>query len=156
MKLLSQNHVKYGLIMCAVVILCLFYMELTGQNESFEKSPLVAFWTFIAPAIVWFFGIRARKIAQKNKLTFKQGATEGFKISVVFAVTSPFIFLLYYLLVNPQILGYVRKAYGLTTADEAVVIVVDLLVQVVSAIIFGTLYGAIISFILKSRKAAAR
>lgn len=150
MKFLSQSYVKYGLMMCGVVILCLSYMEISGNNATFDKSPLVAFWTFIAPAIIWFFGIRAKKLSQKNKLTIKEGSLEGLKISLVFAVVSPFIFLFYYIFVNPNIMEYVRTVYGMNNATLAVTL--DLVIQFISSIIFGGIYGAIISFFLKSRQ----
>lgn len=151
MELLKQNYVKYGLIMCAVIVVCLSIMEITGQNQSFDKSPIVAIWTFIAPGVIWYLGIKTRKDAQKGKLTFKEGVKEGFKISLVFAIVSPFVFLAYYLLINPEILSYVRKAYGLNSAAEGVVIATDMGVQFLSAVIFGTIYAAIISYFLKSK-----
>jgi hypothetical protein len=150
MKLLSQNYVKYGLIMSAITALCLVYMEVTGQNESFDKSPIVAAAMFFAPVIVWYFGINAKKKLLKGKMTFKQGLAEGFKLSLVYGLISPFIFLFYYILVNPDILQYVRKVYGMTGASDANVMVVDMVVQVVTALLMGTLLGAIASFFLKS------
>lgn len=152
MKFLKQPYTKYALMMVGVVIFCLGFMELTGQNESFDKSPLVAFWTFIAPAIIWFFGLKDKKKRQKNILTFKDGLKESFRISFVFGVISPFVFALYYIFFNPAILSYVRTAYGLTSQPDTFVILVDMAVQFVSALIFGTLYGAIITFFLRTKR----
>lgn len=151
MNLLSTNYTKYALIMCAVLIICLASIELTGNNQNFDKSPLVAIWTFIAPFIIWFLGIRAKKKAQKGKLTFKQGFFEGLKISVVFGIISPFIFLGYYVIINPEILEYVKGAYGLSNQPNEIVILVDLGAQFISSIIGGGLYSALIAFILKSK-----
>ncbi len=152
MQLLKQNHIKYGLIMAALTALCLMFMEITGQNESFDmNSPFQLFYTFLAPAIVWYFGIRARKKSLKGKMTFKAGLKEGCKISLVYGIVSPFIFLMYYVLINPTILDSVRTMYGLGNASDTVVIVVDMFIQFVSAIIFGTIYAAIISLFLKSK-----
>jgi hypothetical protein len=152
MKLLQHSHVKYGLLMSLITSVCLMLIEVTGQNDTFEKKSIFEiFFTFIAPAIVWFFGIRARKIWQGNKLTFKQGLAEGFKISLVYGIISPFIFLKYYLLINPGILEYIRGAYGLVGASDAMVISVDMVVQFFAAIIFGSIYAAIISLVLRSK-----
>ena len=152
MNLLKQNYVKYGLILACVLVLCLLIMEVTGQNDSFdEKSPLFVIYQFIAPAVVWYLGIKAKKKMLKNKLTFKQGLIEGIKISLVFAIVSPFIFLAYYTLVNPGILNFVRTVYGLTGANDSFVIAVDMGMQFVVSLIFGTLYAAIISFFMKSK-----
>jgi len=152
MKFLSQNFVKYGLIMIAVMMGCLALMEITGQNKTFEHSPIAAFYTFIAPLIVWFFGLRAKKKSQDGQLAYRQGLFEGFKISVVYAVFSPFITLAYYTLINPAIVASTREAYMLKDATDATVIQVDMFVQFVSALIFGTLCGAILSLFLKTRR----
>lgn len=152
MELLKKNHIKYGLIMSAVTAVCLMLMEITGQNQSFDaKSPFQIIFLFIAPAVVWYFGIKAKKQMLGGKLTFKQGLSEGFKISVVYGLTSPFVFLIYYLFINPQILEYVRTSYGLANASNTMVIAVDMVAQVISALIFGTIYAAIITLFLKTK-----
>lgn len=150
MNLLKQNYVKYGLVMCVVLLACLMIMEITRQNESFDgKYPIQFFFMMIAPAIVWFWGIYAKKKMNKNKLTFKQGLNEGFRISLVYAIISPFIFLAYYTFVNPQIVNSVKEMYKMSGEPNSTVIAVDMTVQFISAIIFGTIYGAIISLFLK-------
>ncbi len=152
MKLLKINHVKYGLIMVTIPTICLLIMELTGQNQTFDnKSPFQLIFMFVAPLVVWTLGIRAKKKALKNKLSFKQGLSEGFKISLVYAAVSPFMFMAYYLFVNPEIINYVRSAYRITGATNNMVILVDMVVQFVTATLFGTIYSAIISFFLKSK-----
>jgi hypothetical protein len=152
MSPLKQNHLKYGLIMSASLVLCLLMMELTGQNETFEnKSPIFLIYQFILPAVIWYLGINARKKSQNNKLTFKQGLKEGFKISLVFGITSPFLFLAYYLLINPEILNYVKSAYQMPEASNTTILTIDLFAQFISAIIFGTIYGTIISLFLKNK-----
>lgn len=152
MKILERNYIKYGLVMTGIVLLCLLYMEGTGQNQSFDqKNPLIFFGMIVAPFIVWFFGIRAKKKELKNKLSFKQGLREGFLISLVYGITSPFVFAAYYLFVNPSIIEYVSMAYNLQGVTEGVVIAADMFVQFVSALLFGTIYAAIISFFLKTK-----
>lgn len=155
MDILKQSYVKYGLIMTGLLIGCLALMEITGQNESFEnKSPIFFVYQFLAPAVVWYFAIKAKKKELKGKLTFKQGITQGFKISLVFAVISPFIFALYYTLINPAILTYVKSAYGLNQVSDVMIIIIEMFAQFVGAIIFGTVYAAIISFFLKTKAEA--
>lgn len=152
MNLLKQNHIKYGLLMAGITLVCLLLMEATGNNESFDKSPFATFFIFIAPLIVWFLGIREKKKSQKNKITFKQGLSTGFKMAATYALISPFIFLLYYLLFNPSIVTHVGEAYGLQNASTPVIIAVDMATQVISATVFGTIYAAIIAFVLKTKK----
>lgn len=150
MNLLKKNYVKCGLILSLITIICLGGMELTGQNQNFDKSPIGTFLTFISPGIILYFGINAKKKSQKNKLSFKQGVTEGFKISLVYAIISPFIFLIYYLFINPAIIEYLKAAYQLGNVSTNMAITVDMLAQFFSATIFGTIYAAIITFYLKT------
>lgn len=152
MDLLQKTHVKYGLLMSAITAVCLILMEITGNNESFDKSPYATFFIFIAPLIVWYLGIREKKKSQKNKITFKQGLSAGFKISLVYAAVSPFIFLLYYLLFNPSIVAHVGESYGLQNVSVPMIIAVDMVAQVIGAVVFGTMYAAIVAFALKTRK----
>jgi hypothetical protein len=154
MKIIQHNYVKYGLIMSGIILLCLIYMEVSGQNQSFDqKNPIVFLGMMVAPFVVWFFGLRAKKRQLKNKMTFQQGVREGFLISLVYGITSPFVFVTYYLLINPSILEYVRTAYNLQNAAIGLIIAADVFVQFVSSLIFGTIYAAIISFFLKTKTA---
>lgn len=135
--------------MCAVLAACLILMVIT--NTGFDsKSPFMTIATFIAPFIIWFLGIRAYKKILKGKMSFKQGLKEGFKISLTFGIISLFIFLVFYLF-NPSALEYAQTAYNLSGTSIQVVVMVDMLVQFFASIIFGTIYGAIISFFLKSK-----
>lgn len=152
MKLRQQNHVTYGLLMCAALTVCLALNEITGLNASLEnKSPFQLFYTFIAPAIVWTLGLIAKKKAQDNKLTYKEGLKEAFKISLVYGIVSPFIFLFLYIFVNPSLVEIARTSYQLPSASTATVIIVDMIVQFIAAIIFGGIYGAIISLFIKTK-----
>ena len=153
MQFLKISYVKYGLIMTASLLVCLGLMEVSGNNQTFEnKSPIFFIYQFIMPAVIWWLAIAERKRLQKGKLSYKQGLLEGFNTSVVFGLTSPFVFGAYYLLINPEILDYVKAAYGMPEASTAMIVSLDLLAQVFSAIVFGSLYGAIISLFLKSKK----
>jgi hypothetical protein len=150
MKFISTIHVRYGLMMVAVLIFCLLLLEITGQTID-SISPIFIVYQFIAPAIIWYLGIIAKKKIQKGKLTWKEGVTEGFKISLVFGLLSPLVFALYYLLINPEILAYVKNTYMLQGQTDGFVIVVDMLAQLMSSLVFGTLYAAVISFFVKSK-----
>lgn len=149
MKLFTQNYFKYGLIMSGLSVGCLFLMQVTDQKPG--NSPINIFLTFLAPLAVWFFAILAKKKELNNTLSFKQGVKEAFKISLVYAIVSPFIFMFFYLFINPSWIQFIRETYQMKSANDATVIVVDMGAQFVSAIIGGTIYGAIISFFLKSK-----
>jgi len=137
--------------MCAAVAASLGLMEITGNNQSFESNIYFVIAQFLVPFVIWYLGISALKKRQAGSLSWKEGFMEGFRISLVFALVSPFVFLAYYVLVNSEIVEYVREAYSLAGASDALVIGIDMIVQVVSAVLFGSVYSAIIAFVLKSK-----
>lgn len=153
MEFLKQNHVKYGLILTAALTVCLVIMELTRTNQTFEhSSPVFFIYQFLTPAVVLYLGLKAKKEMQKGKFSYKEGLKEGFKISLVFGIVSPFLFLIYYTLINPGILPYVAQSYGLTGASNGLVIGVDMLVQFLGATLFGTIYAAVVAIFVKTNK----
>lgn len=152
MDFIKKSYFKYGLWLSALTLLCLFIMEITGQNNSFDnKSPLIFFLMVIAPALVFYSGIKNLKKSQKNKLTVKEGVQEGIRISIVYGIISPFIFLLYYQ-INPGILESIKIGYGMSEATDSMIISVDMLAQLIMALFFGAIYSTLISFLLKSKK----
>ena len=152
MKLLRQSHVKYGLLMSGITVICILCMHLTGQyNNLQEKSPFELIFITVTPLVVWYFGIKARKQELKRKITYKQAFMEGVKISSVYAITSPFVFLAYYTFINPNLMDFMRKEYGLQDASDQMVIAFDMFVQFAAAMIGGTAYGALLSLFLKTK-----
>jgi hypothetical protein len=130
-------------------------MELTGNNETFDqKSPIFLFYQFIAPLIVWYFGLTSYKKLHNGKMSFKDGVKEGFRMSLVFGIVSPFIFVAYYL-INPGIVDFIKTAYQMPDADNNTIIAFDMIVQLVAALIGGTIYAAILSFFLKTKSEKA-
>jgi hypothetical protein len=152
MELLKRNHVKYGLLLDGFLAMCLLWAYVTGDYSKMQNllAPMAIF-TMLVPLVFYFLGIRAKRNELKGKLTFKQGLKEGFKISLVVGVTSPFVFLIFYLFFAPSLIEYARQAYKMVGASDTMVVTVDMLVQLVGSIIFGTLYGAIASFFLKTK-----
>lgn len=153
MGVMKISYIKYALIMCVVVIFALCMMELTGQNRSFDsKSPLQIFLLFIAPFIITWLGISQKRKSLKNKINFKKGFTEGFKIFLAFGVLSSLIYLAYYTFINPQIVDSLQTSYGLFDSPFEVVVAFDMFMQFISAIIFGSIYSAIIALLLRTKK----
>lgn len=140
--------------MCALIIICLAIMELTGNNQSFEQAGTIMFiGQMLLPLSVWYLAISKKKKEQSGKLSFKEGFVEGFKITVLFALISPFVFVLYYQFINPEIVNSVRDGYMMSADTERnTVIIVDMLTQCISALIFGSIYSAIISFFVRTKK----
>lgn len=150
-SILQKNHIKYGLIMSGILLICLTLMHVTNQYSSFEKGAPLDTIFVLAPFVIWFLAIRAYKKELKNRMSFKQGLVQGIKISTVFGIISPIIFMLYYTLFNPGILNYVAESYGMKGAPTVAIIAVDMLVQCVGSIIMGTLYIAILSLFMRSK-----
>jgi hypothetical protein len=150
MKLFQHNHVKYAVIMCAVIVCCLLYLGVTGTNFD-NKSPILGVATFIAPFVIWYLGLKARKEQLKGKMSFQEGVAESFRISLVYGAISPFIFMIFYFMV-PSSLAYVKTAYGMTVASDSMIIIMDMGIQFIASIIGGTVYGAILSLFLKTKK----
>lgn len=127
-------------------------MHLTGQYTSFDKGGPLDLIFLVSPFVIWFLGLQSFKKLKKNKVSFKQLVAEGVRISVVFGLISPFIFMTYYLLFNMAILDYVSKSYGLEGSSTTLVITIDMVVQFIGAILMGTIYSAVLAIFMRSRK----
>jgi hypothetical protein len=151
MNFLNRNALKYGLIMTVLTGLWLMTMHFLGFYDNREDIVNVYDLAFIVvvPLVVWYFGLTEYRKSRGGKLSLKEGILQGFKISLVYGVLSPFAYLKYYLLFNPNLVEFMRQEYGLLDASVSQVYITDMIVQFVSAIIGGTLYGSIISFFLK-------
>ncbi len=155
MELLKENYVKYGLAMSAVTAVFILLMHFTGQYTNLDnigKSPLELIFIIFVPILVWYMGLKAKKKELKGKLTFKEGVRESFKISLIYAVTSPFVYFLYYTFLNSSLLDFMRREYQMPNASDQMIILFDMFVQFVAAIIGGTLYGAIVSVFIRTKK----
>src|SRR5688572_20616803 len=101
MRFFKQNHVRFGLLGTGILIGCLILLQLMGTESIVEDYSLLQTFIFLlSPLLLWYFGIRAKKNELHGRLSFKHGVHEGYKIAWVFGVTSPFAFLIYYLIFN--------------------------------------------------------
>lgn len=149
---LQQNHIKYGLLISGFIAVCLLLMYFSNDYSKMQNpSSIGGVISVIAPLVIYFLGIKAKRKELGGKLSLKQGVNESFKISLVAGLTSPFVFLIFYLFFNPGLIEYARNAYGMTGASDTVVVTVDLLVQLIGSVVFGTIFGSIISFFLKNK-----
>ena len=140
--------------MSALNAVYVLFMHFTGQyGPEYEVNPLDLLFIIIVPLIVWYIGVKAKKAEKKGKLSFRDGVKEGFQIALVYGLTSPFVYAIYYLLINPSIVESLKPEYGMPDVSNMQIVLVDMLAQFVSAIIFGTVYGAILSHFLKSTSA---
>lgn len=149
-----KSYVKWGLVMTGITALFILAMHSTGLYRSSEATanPLDLIFIVVVPFVVWTLALRAKKRASKGKLPFKKGIKEGFLISLVYGLTSPFVYIGYYLLLNPQLLQIIKIEYGLGGVSDSTIMAVDGVAQLVSALIGGTVYSAIIMFFLRTNK----
>ena len=154
MHIFSSNAGRYGLAMTAFTAAWVLLMHITGQyGPEYKANPLDLLFIVVVPLIVWYLGIKAKKEQKKGKISFQEGLKEGFQISLVYGILSPFIFGIYHVQINPARVESLKPVYGLVGVTDMHIIFVDMLVQFISAIVFGTLYAAIISYFLKSKSA---
>ncbi len=149
MKIFKINYVYWAMVLNVITVLALALMELSGNNQGYNpQSALFIAYQFIIPVIVWFLCIRARKKQLKNKLTFKQGMREGILLGLVFGLTSPFIFLVYYTMVNPGIVEWLRHG---SSDPTWWVIGKDMLLSLIVCFVTGLLLSPPISFLLMNK-----
>lgn len=152
MQKIKEGPIKYALYMTGIIALCLLFMEVTGQNKSFDsKSPLLMLLMQGAPLLIWFFGIRSKKKQLKNKLTIREGVMEGLMISLFFGVFSSLVFVFYYLFINSAILASVKQVYRMPQATNTIIIAVDVVAQFIFSLLFGAIYSAIVSYFLRTK-----
>ncbi|MES2985818.1 MAG: DUF4199 family protein [Patescibacteria group bacterium] len=147
-----KNHTKFALILCSLTIICLAIMEFTGRNQSFEDHAMVqTIFLMIAPVIVIIWGMVSKKKERAGILSYKEAIRESLKISLVFGLISPFIFLAYYTFINPEIVASIGEVYKLTDKTNTQIIGIDMAAQFVFALVFGLLIGVIAGICVKSK-----
>jgi hypothetical protein len=159
MNYFSKSNVKFGLILTALVVICLAIMEITGHDQSFASGGV--FQTILqtfAPVVILIWAIWARRralIRAGSGMTWKEGVSEGFKASLIFAIVSPFVFMLYYLMFNMEILAYVGEIYRMSSASPTKIMIVDMLIQFISATMFGLVVSMVVALFLRKKNSTA-
>lgn len=150
MDLLKQNHVRFGLLGTAILtIILLFVHTFAGDTSDLQFSFWQIVLILIVPLLLWYFGIRAKRKELNHSLSYKQGIKEGYKIALVFALSSPFVFLLYFLLLNFQALT--SAGNDQIHAPSALSILVDMMAQFWVSLALGTIYGIIATLLLQKK-----
>jgi hypothetical protein len=150
MRLAKENYIYWAMVLNVITVIALALMELSGHNQSYEPhSFLFIAYQFIIPVIVWYLGIRAKKKQLKNKLTFRQGMIEGILIGLVFGLTSPFIFMFYYIYINPGIVEWIRHG---SQDPTWLVIGKDMLLSLIVCFVTSLILSPPISFLLMTKK----
>lgn len=117
-----------------------------SQKDSTSNFDLLS---ILIPIIGLYLGLRAKRNENDNILTYLQGLSTGVKISLVWAVLSSLLFLLYYVGIDKASLEYVGEAYGMKDSSVMRVLMVDLGIQLISSFIFGSLSSLFFAFLVK-------
>ncbi|MBI4097058.1 MAG: DUF4199 domain-containing protein [Candidatus Levybacteria bacterium] len=151
---MKTNAVKYGLALSASIAIWIALMHSLGLYNG-EKSDLsfVDYFYIVIPIVGLYLGIKEKKERElRGKMTLQQGIREGFIISLVYGITSPFIFYVYYTMVNPQAIDFAKRVYSMMRFTNNEVILADMAAQFIFAVIGGIVISTVVSYLLTKKK----
>jgi len=150
-----KTAVKYGLIITAGVALWVmadhFLLHISADGKAALLTPIIF---NLLQLVVLFFGIRARRQENRDRLTLRQGIRCGMAISLVYAIAAFIFFLAFYLIVGSKALQNEPGAMNPDRPEKYV------LMQAFAGLFFGVLiagliYSGTISYGLKTLPQAA-
>lgn len=151
-ELLRKNYVRHGLYITAGLGVWVLLMHTAGRyNPPLKQASGLDFLSVVIPIFFLYKGLKA-KLAKEGKLSYKEKVAEGARISFVTAATSPFVFLAYYMLINPKVIEYAKQVYNMPNASFAQVVLRDLNVQFISSFVGGVIFSLFIAFFVRPKK----
>lgn len=140
----------YGsLIALGIFIWILVMFSLGHYGDTKSELSSLDYLSIIVPILGFYFGIRAERNKNNGILTFGNGFIIGLYISIVYAILSTLLFLIYYKFIDIDSLKFAAKYYGMEDAPINKVLLMDLGVQLVSSLVIGLILSVMFSFILK-------
>jgi len=137
MKLALKYGIAVTLIIAAWVALKHFVLHFEGPSAQFADLAVFNLTAIIA----LMMGIRERRLANVDKLTFLQGLGTGASIAVTYAILTSLYFTLLLALVGPKLM----QQEGETSLVKA------FLGVSIGFALFGTIFSALISLVLRKR-----
>src|SRR5436190_17557326 len=135
MKLALKYGIASTLIIAAWVALKHFVLHLKGPQAQFTDVVIFNLTAIVALG----FGIRERRMANGDRLTFLQGLGTGVWIAVTYAILTSLYFVLLLTVVGPKLM----QQEGETSVVKAFFGVS------IGFVLFGTIFSALISFVLR-------
>ena len=135
MKIALKYGIAVTLVIAAWVALKHFVLHLEGPPAQFAD---VAIFNLTA-IVALMLGIKERRMANGDRLTFLQGFGIGMSIAVTYAILTSLYFALLLKLVGPKLM----QQEGETSVVKAFVGVA------IGFALFGTVFSALISFVLR-------
>jgi len=135
MKIALKYGIAVTLIIAAWVALKHFVLHVEGSSGQLAD---VAVFNLSA-IVALMFGIREKRTANEDRLTFLQGLGTGVSIAVTYAVLTSLYFVLLLALVGPKLM----QQEGETSMPKA------FLGVSIGFALFGTIFSALISLVLR-------
>jgi hypothetical protein len=135
MKIALKYGIGVTLVIAAWVVLKHFVLHLKGANAQFAD---VAVFNFTA-IVGLMMGIKERRMANGDSLTFGQGFVTGISIAIVYAILTSLFFLIILAILGPEAMeqegetSYLKAFLGIS----------------VGFAIFGVIFSAIISLVVR-------
>ena len=137
MKIALKYGIAVTLIIAAWVALKHFVLHLDGPSAQFADVSVFN----LSAIVALMMGIKERRLANGNRLTFLQGLGTGVSIAITYAILTSLYFALLLSVVGPKLM----QQEGETSIVKAF-----LGVSIFFAL-FGTVFSAIIALILRKK-----
>jgi hypothetical protein len=135
MKIALKYGIAVTLIIAAWVALKHFVLHLNGTSAQFADLAVFNFSAIVGLMI----GIKEKRIANGDRLTFLQGLATGVSIAVTYAILTSLYFTILLVVVGPKLM----QQEGETNMLAA------FLGLGIGLTLFGTIFSALISLVLK-------
>ena len=104
-----KPNIKFGIILGGALMFISLLLYALGMDKNETVSKIAGIFNIILPAIITFLGIKALRDENQNGfITFGQGFSCGMVISIVGAAISGIYSYLYFVVINPGMVTYVR------------------------------------------------
>ena len=135
MKIALKYGIAVALIIGAWVALKHLVLHLEGPSAQFADVSVFN----LSAIVALMMGIKERRLANGNRLTFLQGLGTGVSITITYAVLTSLYFVLLLSLIGPKLM----QQAGETSLVKAFVGVS------IGFAFFGTVFSALISFVVR-------
>lgn len=135
MKIALKYGIAVTLVIAAWVALKHFVLHLEGANAQYADIAVFNFTALVA----LMMGIKERRVANGDSLTFGQGFITGISIAITYAILTSLYFVLLLAVVGPKLLqqegetSYLKAFLGVS----------------IGFAIFGAVFSAIISLVVR-------
>jgi hypothetical protein len=135
MKIVLKYGIAVTLVIAAWVALKHFVLHIEGQSAQFADLAVFN----LSAIVALMMGIKERRIANGNRLTFLQGLGTGLSIAITYAILTSLYFAFLLMMVGPKLM----QQEGETNMVAA------FLGLVIGLTVFGTIFSTLISLVLR-------